>query len=150
MLTQWLTSGSDDALQARFEDPLKGNAVTESCLGQAWTLSPAVLAMQCNASARASSPQALQNATPDCLAADQANWYSTLKRMRHAGFGYSLDEVEGGRKVALMYHLVQRSAGPLPVFQNTTEINSSIRKIARDWHEAQLLPKRVFHLLDAE
>ena len=70
--------------------------------------------------------------------------------MWYAGFGYSLEGVEGGRKVALMYHLVQRSAGPLPLFQNTTEITSSIKSIARDWNKAELLPKRAFYLLDAQ
>lgn len=65
-----------------------------------------------------------------------------------AGFSYGLGAVQDGSKLALIYRLVQRSAGPLPAIQDTSEAEYTIQEIAKDWEAEKLLPKRAIHMLD--
>ncbi|KAL3149695.1 hypothetical protein ABBQ38_013525 [Trebouxia sp. C0009 RCD-2024] len=67
-----------------------------------------------------------------------------------AGFNYELLDVEGGSKLALIYRLVQRSAGPLPVFQDNRDAVYTILQAAQEWEAEKLLPKRAIHMLDNE
>ena len=55
---------------------------------------------------------------------------------------------EGGSKLALIYRLVQRSAGPLQVFQDNSGIEYNLKHIVDAWESRKLLPKRAIHLLD--
>lgn len=67
-----------------------------------------------------------------------------------ADFNYKLQDVEGGDKLALIYHLVQRSAGPLPVFQDISDFMYEVEEEFEAWEDGKLLPKRAFHILDNE
>ena len=69
---------------------------------------------------------------------------------RAPGFNYELLDVEGGSKLALIYRLVQRSAGPLPVFQDNRDAVYTILQAAQEWEAEKLLPKRAIHMLDNE
>ena len=67
-----------------------------------------------------------------------------------ADFNCKLQDVEGGDKLALIYRLVQRSAGPLPVFQDISDITYEVEEELEAWEAGKLLPKRAFHILDNE
>lgn len=73
-----------------------------------------------------------------------------MLHMIFAGFDYELQDVEGGGKLALIYHLVQRSAGPLPVFQDIDGIIAMLEREFEAWEAEKLLPKRAFYILDNE
>ena len=70
--------------------------------------------------------------------------------MISAGFNYNLGAVKNGYKLALIYRLVQRSAGPLPVFQDITEIMYRVEDVVEEWEAEESLPKRAFCILDNE
>lgn len=70
--------------------------------------------------------------------------------MTSAGFDYNLGAVKDGHKLALIYRLVQRSAGPLPVFQDITDIMDTVEAELDVWQAEKLLPKRAFFVLDNE
>lgn len=67
-----------------------------------------------------------------------------------AEFNFKLQDVEGGDKHALIYRLVQRSAGPLPVFQDISDITYEVEEELEAYEAGKLLPKRAFHILDNE
>ncbi|KAL3146515.1 hypothetical protein ABBQ32_000765 [Trebouxia sp. C0010 RCD-2024] len=76
--------------------------------------------------------------------------YTTSCMVFFKGFNYGLEAVEGGSKLALIYRLVQRSVGPLPVFQDTRDAEYTILQAAQEWEAEKLLPKRAIHMLDHE
>ncbi|KAL3149674.1 hypothetical protein ABBQ38_013506 [Trebouxia sp. C0009 RCD-2024] len=78
----------------------------------------------------------------------QPDAYTTSCMVFFKGFNYELLDVEGGSKLALIYRLVQRSAGPLPVFQDNREAQYTLYKVAQEWEDRKLLPKRAIHMLD--
>ena len=67
-----------------------------------------------------------------------------------AGFNYEFSQVVDGSEVALVYHLVQRSSGPLPVFQDVTDIQEFLEAAACIWSSSGMPPKRMYHILDHE
>lgn len=70
--------------------------------------------------------------------------------MISAGFNYNLQAVKDAYKLALIYRLVQQSAGPLPVFQDITEIMYGVEEVLEGWEADELIPKRAFCTLDNE
>lgn len=70
--------------------------------------------------------------------------------MISAGFDYNLGAVKDGYKLAMIYRLVQRSAGPLPVFQDITDIMDTVEGNFDEWEAEKLLPKRAFYILENE
>lgn len=67
-----------------------------------------------------------------------------------AGFNYSLGAVKDGYKLALVYRLAQRSAGPLPVFQDISDVMNTMEEDLDLWEAEKLLPKRAFYILENE
>ena len=70
--------------------------------------------------------------------------------MISAGFDYNLGAVKDGYKLALIYRLVQWSAGPLPVFQDITDIMDTVEGNFDEWEAEELLPERAFYILENE
>lgn len=67
-----------------------------------------------------------------------------------AEFNYNLQAVKDGYQLALIYRLVQGSAGPLPVFQDITQIMYGVEDVLEGWEAEEMTPKRGFCILDNE